>query len=275
MSKVTSETAFEESIESRLLTNGWRKGSAKEYDVAFGLMPMEMAGFLALSQPEEWEQLCLRLGGAAVATARVAQYVAKQLTERGTVDVLRRETKMNGVPFRVAFFAPANRLTPSLWARYRANRLTVVRQLHHSESKPGDSLDMALFVNGILTATAELKNPLTHQTVVQAMKQYQHDRNPNDLIFRHRAVVHFAVDPNQLYMTTRLAGDKTRFLPFNQGSGGAGQKGGAGNPPIWKATRPPTCGNGSGIRTRGCSCWVSTSTSRTSSTRTGRRPARR
>ena len=161
----------------------------------------------------------------------MAQYVAKQLTDRGAVDVLRRETKMNGVPFRVAFFAPANGLTPSLWERYRANRLTVVRQLHHSESEPGDSLDVTLFVNGIPTATAELKNPLTQQTVAHAMKQYQHDRNPNDLIFRHRAVVHFAVDPNQVYMTTRLAGEDTRFLPFNQGSGGAGQKGGAGNPP--------------------------------------------
>jgi type I restriction enzyme, R subunit len=230
VSKVTSEAAFEESIEAHLVGNGWGKGSPKEYDVALGLMPTELSAFFAASQPNEWEQLCLRLGGAPAATTRIAQYVAKQLTERGTVDVLRRETKMNGVPFRVAFFAPANGLTPSLWERYRANRLTVVRQLHHSESKPGDSLDMTLFVNGIPTATAELKNPLTHQTVAYAMKQYQRDRNPNDLIFRHRAVVHFAVDPNQVYMTTRLAGDKTRFLPFNQGSGGAGEKGGAGNP---------------------------------------------
>ena len=62
------------------------------------------------------------------------------------------------------------------------------------------------------------------------MRQYQRDRNPSDLIFRARTVVHFAVDPNQVYMTTRLAGEQTRFLPFNQGSGGAGQKGGAGNP---------------------------------------------
>lgn len=230
MSKVTSESAFESSIEARLLANGWGMSTPKEYDVALGLMPNDLTAFLAASQPNEWEQLCLRLGGPTAAMAKVAQYVAKQLTERGTVDVLRRETKLNGVAFRVAFFAPANGLTAGLWERYRANRLTVVRQLHHSESKPGDSLDMALFVNGIPTATAELKNPLTQQTVAHAMKQYQYDRNPNDLIFRHRAVVHFAVDPNQVYMSTRLVGDKTRFLPFNQGSGGAGRKGGAGNP---------------------------------------------
>jgi type I restriction enzyme R subunit len=230
MSKVTSEGAFEESIEAHLLASGWAKISAKEYDVALGLMPMELAAFLAASQPDEWGQLCSRLGGAATATAKVAKYVADRLTKHGTVDVLRRETKMNGVSFRVAFFAPANGLTASLWDRYKANRLSVVRQLHHSESRPGASLDVALFVNGIPTATAELKNPLTHQSVGHAMKQYQQDRNPTDLIFKHRAVVHFAVDPNQVYMTTRLAGEATRFLPFNQGSGGAGQKGGAGNP---------------------------------------------
>ena len=95
---------------------------------------------------------------------------------------------------------------------------------------PADSVDLTLFVNGIPTATAELKNPLTQQSVGHAMRQYQRDRNPSDLIFRARTVVHFAVDPNQVYMTTRLAGEQTRFLPFNQGSGGAGQKGGAGNP---------------------------------------------
>ena len=111
-----------------------------------------------------------------------------------------------------------------------ANRLGVVRQLHHSESRPADSVDVALFVNGIPTATAELKNPLTHQTVSDAMAQYRTDRNPADLIFKHRAVVHFAVDPDQVYMTTRLAGQDTVFLPFNQGSGGAGRAGGAGNP---------------------------------------------
>ncbi|MEV4462566.1 type I restriction endonuclease [Micromonospora echinofusca] len=231
MSKVTSESAFESSIETHLLSNGWHKGDPRKYDRSLGLIQADLIAFLAQSQPEEWEQLCRRLGGAPAAEARVAKYVADQVTKRGTVDALRGETKMNGVSFRLAFFVPANRLTTSLWQRYDANRLTVVRQLHHSESKPADSVDMTLFLNGLPVATAELKNPLTQQTVKHAIRQYQQDRNPTDLIFKHRAVVHFAVDPNQVYMTTRLAGEATRFLPFNQGSGGAGQKGGAGNPP--------------------------------------------
>jgi type I restriction enzyme, R subunit len=230
MSKVTTEGAFEDSIEAHLLANGWTKESSKNYDIALGLIPTEVSAFLQSSQPDEWKQLSQRLGGEAAATAKVAKYVADQVSHRGTIDVLRRETKMNGVTFRLAFFAPANRLTPSLWQRYEANRLTVIRQLHHSESKPADSLDLALFVNGIPTATAELKNPLTNQRVADAIKQYERARVPSDLIFRSRALVHFAVDPNQVYMTTRLAGEQTRFLPFNQGSGGPGRKGGAGNP---------------------------------------------
>ncbi|MDT0261813.1 type I restriction endonuclease subunit R [Jatrophihabitans lederbergiae] len=230
MAKVTSELAFEDSIESHLLANSWLKGDPSGYDRALGLDPAQLVAFLKASQPDEWEQLTQRLGGVGSAEERVAKYVADQLTQRGTIDVLRGVTKMNGVSFRLAFFAPANGLTASLWERYRANRLTVVRQLHHSESNPADSVDLTLFVNGIPTATAELKNPLTQQRVGHAIRQYQRDRNPSDLIFRARTVVHFAVDPNQVYMTTRLKGEQTRFLPFNQGSGGAGQKGGAGNP---------------------------------------------
>ena len=230
MSKVTSESAFEDSIAARLLASGWLKSDPSGYDRSLGLDPSELVSFLEASQSDEWEQLIQRLGGPANAKERVAKYVGDQLTQRGTVDGLRGVTKMNGVSFRLAFFAPANGLTKTLWERYDANRLSVVRQLHHSESNTADSVDLTLFVNGIPTATAELKNPLTQQTVGHAMRQYQRDRNPSDLIFRARTVVHFAVDPNQVYMTTRLAGEQTRFLPFNQGSGGAGQKGGAGNP---------------------------------------------
>jgi len=230
VSGVSSEQAFEESIEAHLLSSGWSKVDQKGYDRALGLVPEELVAFLAASQPDEWQQLCSRHGSEAKARTKVVKRIADEITARGTVDVLRRGVKDSGVSVRVAFFAPANGLTPGLWEQYRANRLAVVRQLHHSETRPQDSLDVTLFVNGIPTGTAELKNPLTHQGVGNAMDQYRKDRNPADLIFKHRTVVHFAVDPDQVYMTTRLAGADTVFLPFNQGSGGAGLAGGAGNP---------------------------------------------
>ncbi len=227
---ITSESAFEESIEAHLVTHGWRTGSSLDYSVSLGLIEADLIGFIQESQPGRWKDLVKRLGGERAAYEKVSKRIADEIDKRGTVDVLRGETKLNGVGFRVAYFAPANHLVPKLWEQYDANRLTVVRQLHHSESNPKSSLDLALFVNGIPVATAELKNPLTHQSVEHAMTQYRKDRKPGDLIFRARTLVHFAVDPHQVYMSTRLAGESTRFLPFNQGSGGPGCKGGAGNP---------------------------------------------
>lgn len=230
MSGVHQEAAFESSIESDLLTFGWYVLAPGGYDVKLGLFPSELVAFIRESQPKEWAELVKRLGGETVAAEKVVKRVADELTARGVVDVLRGVVKDTGVTFRVAAFAPANGLTPVLWEQYEENRLGMVRQLHHSESQPQDSLDVVLVLNGIPVATAELKNPLTGQSVEDAMAQYRSDRNPADLIFKHRALVHFAVDPHQVYMTTRLAGQDTVFLPFNQGSNGAGAAGGAGNP---------------------------------------------
>ena len=119
---------------------------------------------------------------------------------------------------------PAHALTAELVARYEANRLTVTRQLAY-ESGSNKTLDLCLFVNGLPVATAELKNQLTGQTVEHAVEQYRTDRDPKNLTLGRRALVHFAVDPERVAMTTKLAGKDTRFLPFNLGNAG-----GAGNP---------------------------------------------
>ena len=227
---VHTEQAFEATIEQHLLGAGWGRVEPSGYDRGLGVFPDELLAFLEASQPDEWKQLVVRLGGETSARAKVVQHVASQLNHRGAISVLRSPVRLNGVTFRTCFFRPANTLTPTLVERYAANRTAIVRQLHHSESAPADSLDVVLVVNGIPTATAELKNPLTGQTVENAIAQYRSDRNPADLVFRSRAFVHFAVDPHQVYMTTKLEKLATRFLPFNQGSGGAGRKGGAGNP---------------------------------------------
>jgi type I restriction enzyme R subunit len=107
----------------------------------------------------------------------------------------------------------------------------VTRQVRFNPA--GDeSVDVLLGLNGLPFATLELKNPLTTQTVRHAIHQYKHDRDPALLLFqfKRRALVHFAVDPDEVWMTTRLSGKQTYFLPFNRGSAGAGKAGGAGNP---------------------------------------------
>lgn len=226
-----NEAAFEGNIEKSLVDRGgWDWLSPKGYRVQQGLFPDEVVAFVKASQPKAWQQLVLRHGSEGQAETRLAKRVADEIDRRGTVSVLRGTVKDSGVTVRLCWFKPANTLTPELGERYAANRLGVVRQLHHSESRPKDSLDLVLVVNGVPVATAELKNPLTHQTVEHAMAQYRSDRNPHDTIFARRALVHFAVDPHRVAITTRLAGDDTVFLPFNEGTAGAGRPGGAGNP---------------------------------------------
>ena len=114
-------------------------------------------------------------------------------------------------------------MNPDTQKLYAANRLTITRQLRYS-SRHGKTLDVTLALNGIPVATAELRNPMTAQTWRHAVTQYKLDRDPADLIFqsRKRTLVHFAVDTDEVYMTTRLSGSKTRFLPFNRGCAGGG-----------------------------------------------------
>ena len=201
------------------------QGDQGDFDPVRGLDTAELFAFIGATQADAWNELVKRYGGDAdAAQARFADRLASELDRRGVVDVARHGAVDQGVSLRLAYFRPAHGLTPDLVARYDANRLTATRQLRYDPAS-GRSLDLALFVNGIPVATAELKNPLTGQGVDQAVSQYRRDRDPRNRTLA-RAVVHFAVDPQRVAMTTRLAGADTRFLPFNQGHGG-----GAGNPP--------------------------------------------
>jgi len=132
----------------------------------------------------------------------------------------------------------------------------VTRQLRYAPIHDNE-LDLVMFVNGLPVATVELKNQLTNQTVEHAKKQYREDRSPRDLMLSgKRAVAHFAVDPALVFMTTRLRGASTRFLPFNKGT----VDGGAGNPPS-PAGAPRTCGRRSGNATTGWTCCTASSMS--------------
>lgn len=232
MSSGHTEKAFESSIEARLLANGWVSGTASNYRRELGLDTAVLFEFIGATQVKAWERLIGLHGGADLAQAKFAKRLAAEIDSRGTIDVLRRGVTDLGVKIDLAYFRPAHALTPGLQVLYAANRVTVYRQVHHSESNPQASVDVLLGVNGLPVATAELKiADFTGQTVEHAKSQYRTDRNPKDLIFRARTVVHFAVDSDLVFLTTRLAGKATQFLPFNQGSGGPGRPGGQGNPP--------------------------------------------
>lgn len=223
------EDTFEASIVEHLVAHGWIAGDPLEYSRELGLNPDELIRFIEATQPDAWRALVGLHGGESNAVGKFTKRVAAEITARGAVDVLRRGVKDLGVTINLAYFAPAHDLTPDLRALYDENRLCITRQVRHSESKTRDSLDLTLFINGLPVATAELKTQLTGQNTQDAVRQYR-NRNPRDLIFSDRTVVHFAVDQDTVAMTTKVDGKATRFLPFNQGSNGPGVDGSQGNP---------------------------------------------
>jgi type I restriction enzyme R subunit len=222
-----NEKAFETAIELHLLgAGGYAKGDRDAYDPARTLFPADVIAFVQATQPKEWAYM-EKLQGAKAADILLDDLARALNSEHeGCLKVLRHGFKCFGKEFRVAAFAPASGLNPDTLKNYEANRLTVTRQLKYS-AKHANTLDVTLSLNGIPVATLELKNPMTGQSWRNAVHQYKADRDPHDPIFqfKRRTLVHFAVDPDEIRMATRLSGNATVFLPFNKG-----RDGGAGNP---------------------------------------------
>lgn len=239
----TREEAFEREIAEHLAADGWEYSETDDgYDAERAIWPEDVYWWLNETQPDEYAKV-VRVGTGAEAADREA--LLSSLVSRldtpmssggGTLNVLRRKfshTRGATAHLRMCQFRPATTQNPTTTEHYRKVRLRVVRQVHFSP-KRGDnrSIDLVLFVNGLPVATIELKS-FFKQEWRTAVSQYRNDRNPAGqplLGFGTRALVHFAVDDDQVHMTTKLAGDKTYFLPFNQGHEDTGAAGNPQNP---------------------------------------------
>ena len=189
---------------------------SSKYDKVNALIPSEILSFINLSQGEKYIQLREQLGTAV--DTKIIERISKSLKVNKTLDTLRKGIKMNGIRLDLAYFQPANNKTPEHEQWYKENRLSIVRQLAYS-TKNNNEIDLGFFINGIPVATAELKNALTRQNHHNAIKQYMQDRDPKGepLLEFQRCLVHFAVGTEKVFMTTKLAGKSTYFLPFNKG----------------------------------------------------------
>jgi type I restriction enzyme, R subunit len=240
-----TETGFEKLIVREMIDAGWlgeyptdeAPSDHRNYDARLGLYPADLVAFVKDTQPKKWERLVSVSGGDAQTGDALAKKVAAEIDRHNTIHVLRRGVQSNVGHVDLLARRPELKADDKAERDYAANRVRVVRQVRF-DSKKNDSVDVVLFVNGIPTATAELKNRFTHQDVDHAITQYKDDREPDNLLLGRRALVHFAVDSELAFMTTKLAKARTRFLPFNQGSGGAGQPGGAGNPSPTDGSHP-------------------------------------
>ena len=229
-----SEKLLEDEITTYLVVEGGFRAckvgtgseARQDFDARLGFDMAELFAFVEATQPSGWAKLVKAHGGDEDrARQRFIQRLAQQIDERGTVDVIRHGVRDQNVEIRLSYRKPAFGVAPELVAHYDANRLTVTRQLPF-DPESNKTLDLCLFLNGIPVATAELKNHLTGQNIEQAIEQYRTARDPKIVTLGRRALVHFAVDPDAVAMTTKLEGKSTRFLPFN-----LGHDLGKGNPP--------------------------------------------
>ena len=226
-----TEQGFETNIEDALIEGGYQKRKLAGKDgKAFKKYAIDVAmlfKFLEDSQQKELKRL--KRVYKEQYQQRILERLTRELNTRGMIDCLRHGIRDYGVTLQLAYNKPVSSMNQTLVDLYEKNIFTVSRQVFYS-LQHNNSLDMMLCLNGLPIAVLELKNPLTNQTVDDAIRQYQEDRDPQELLFqfKKRAIVYFAVDPDEIYMTTRLNKEKTFFLPFNKG-----YRGGKGNPPVY------------------------------------------
>ena len=224
------EKRFEQDIEEYLVTEGgYQKGDPRAFDREKALDVGAFLQFVRTSQPKAWARFEKIYG--ADSERQLVERFCREVKMAGLLKVLRQGFTDRGIKFRAVFWKPETSINETTQTQYAANILHCTRQLHYSLHNE-NSIDMVLFVNGIPVVSMELKCQFTGQDTANAIEQYKLDRASKDPIFAfgQRVLVHFAVDLSNVFMTTRLEGEDTYFLPFNQGSNGAGKVGGKGNP---------------------------------------------
>lgn len=226
------EKRFEQDIETYMINkNGYIKGNQKTYDRKRAIDLTKLITFIKTTQPKEWNKY-EKIYGEEVQDKLYKRF-QDSVTNNGLIYTLRHGITDRSVKFKFVAFKAETNLNRKVIEDYNSNILECTRQFKYSADNE-NSIDIVISINGIPIIAIELKDPLTGQNINNAKKQFMEDRDPRELCFNFntRFLVYFAVDTFEVAMTTTLNGKKTFFLPFNQGSNGAGNVGGAGNPTI-------------------------------------------
>jgi type I restriction enzyme R subunit len=224
MDNVVRESTLEAAVVEALLERGYTAAKPTEFDPELCLIPDVTVRFIQVTQPIQWKAYRETKGPDAAGS--LCRRIRDVVERKGTLHLLNKGVDESGHHFDICYMPPASGLNPDLEENFRANFFQVMRQLRYE--KEGDkALDLGIFLNGLPLFTAELKNELTGQACVDAVRQYRKTRDPREPLFHFgRCLAHFAVDTKNVFMSTALEGESTEFLPFNQG-----WDGGAGNPP--------------------------------------------
>ena len=221
----TRENGFETLIVHSLVAEAqYEQGVSAEYNRGYAIDEGRLFRFLQDTQPDKMAEL--RILESDLEKDRFFRQLDKKLKGDGVISLLRNGIKYKHLKLDLFYVRPSLD-NPDAAALYQKNIFSVTRQLQYSRQNPLLALDVCIFLNGLPIITMELKNQLTKQNYRDAIRQYQTDRSPAEPLFSFkRCMVHFAVDDNEVWMCTELKGEKSWFLPFNQG-----YHDGAGNPP--------------------------------------------
>ena len=231
----TSENAFERAIETaltgqtdvdirdvasphyrdnKLRGKGYVAGNPKDFSKRFAIDKKLFWQFLEATQAQELDKLKNLPNWKQLVLERLSNKIRKS----GVVTVLKKGLSINDAHLQLLYKGVYNTLNPNQKTLFEKNFFSVTRQVHYSEAEPHKSVDMVLFINGLVLATFELKKPQRCQDVQHAMRQYKETRDPKTTLFRFgQCLVHFAVDTEEVFMSTRIDGKHTYFLPFNKG----------------------------------------------------------
>jgi type I restriction enzyme, R subunit len=204
--------------------NGFYMGSSADFNAKYAIDEQRFWNFLETTQKEELE----KIKRSADWKLKILEHYNRIVKKYGLLRVLRKGLEIEDAHFTFFYQCPLASSSKTVKENFENNEFSVSRQVHYNLDNQRESIDMVLFLNGIAIATLEIKNQWTGQTAaMHGIRQYMYDRDiKQPLLNFGRCIVHFTVDTDEVFMTTRLAGKDTFFLPFNKG-----HNNGKGNPP--------------------------------------------
>lgn len=204
----------------------YKLGQPTDFDMHYALDTNYFWQFLENTQEEELEKL--KRNSPNDWQRKVLERFDRLIKKHGILHLLKKGLSVDDAHLNLMYPAPLASSSNKVHQNFAANIFSSTRQLRYSKANPLQEIDMVLLINGIPLITLELKNAWTGQTArYHGQKQYRNDRDITQPLLQFgRCLVHMAVDTDEVYMTTKLAGKSTFFLPFNKGNGH-----GQGNPP--------------------------------------------
>jgi type I restriction enzyme R subunit len=204
----------------------FRFGQPSDFDAQYAIDTKLFWEFLEATQGKELAKLKDR--SPVDWQRKILERFDRLVKKNGLLHLLKKGLAVDDAAFTLMYAAPLASSAAKVHENFAANIFSVTRQVRYSETNPGEEIDMVIFVNGLPLITVELKNAWTGQTArYHGQKQYRDGRDATQPLLQFgRALVHMAVDTDEVFMTTKLAGPATFFLPFNKG-----HNEGEGNPP--------------------------------------------